>query len=254
MESSDDEEESATLSPGEAFGILGNATRVDILRTLAEAGLGETLSFTALRDRVGIRQGAQFNYHLDKLVGHYVTKTNDGYALRPAGASRSRRSTSRSRPAASTLRWPFVQASTRWVSRFGTRRSTSHLLGHHFHLVRLDGGTTVDDVNGWMNWMSPEGLVADATEPGTFLDGAQTVLTQRLLDGDATERVYVHVNLRPGGYAWVSEVPDQKEKGLLQASPWVTLPVSAVDRRRPTTVGHATEASRARPPTTTSRR
>lgn len=71
-----------TLSPEEAFGVLGNETRMDILQTLGEAE--EPLSFTDVRDRVGIRQGAQFNYHLEKLVGHFVRKTDDGYTLSPA--------------------------------------------------------------------------------------------------------------------------------------------------------------------------
>lgn len=75
--------EEGLATPGEAFGILGNETRVNILQELAAAG--EPLSFTELRNRVGIRQGAQFNYHLTKLVGHFVQKTADGYALRQAG-------------------------------------------------------------------------------------------------------------------------------------------------------------------------
>jgi hypothetical protein len=82
MSTSSDEEETAVLSPEEAFAILGNETRIEILRTLGEAD--GPVTFTELRDRVGIRQGSQFNYHLDKLVGHFVRKTDDGYALRPA--------------------------------------------------------------------------------------------------------------------------------------------------------------------------
>lgn len=56
---------------------------MEILKTLGSAG--EPLSFTELRDRVGIRQGGQFNYHLDKLTGHFLAKTDDGYSLRRAG-------------------------------------------------------------------------------------------------------------------------------------------------------------------------
>jgi DNA-binding transcriptional ArsR family regulator len=78
-----DPADSTALSPDEAFSVLGNETRVRMLQTLGEAA--GPLSFTELRDRVGIRQGAQFNYHLDKLVGHFVAKTDDGYALRQAG-------------------------------------------------------------------------------------------------------------------------------------------------------------------------
>ncbi|MFB6221974.1 MAG: hypothetical protein ABEH90_11115 [Halolamina sp.] len=79
----DDSEASRVLSPDEAFSVLGNETRVRILQTLGEADAA--LSFTELRDSVGIRQGAQFNYHLDRVLGHFVRKTDDGYALRQPG-------------------------------------------------------------------------------------------------------------------------------------------------------------------------
>ena len=69
-----------TLSPDDAFSLLGNETRIEILRALGEAD--RPLSFTELRDQVGIRQGGQFNYHLDKLVGHFVRKNEEGYSLR----------------------------------------------------------------------------------------------------------------------------------------------------------------------------
>lgn len=71
------------LPPDDAFGVLGNETRIEILQTLGEAD--EALSFTELRDRVGIRQGGQFNYHLEKVVGHFVGKTEEGYILRQPG-------------------------------------------------------------------------------------------------------------------------------------------------------------------------
>ncbi|MEF8901533.1 MAG: helix-turn-helix domain-containing protein [Halovenus sp.] len=78
-----DDEPPTTLSPDDAFAVLGNETRMDILQVLGDTE--DPLSFTEVRDRVGVRQGAQFNYHLDKLVGHFVRKTDDGYTLRQAG-------------------------------------------------------------------------------------------------------------------------------------------------------------------------
>lgn len=71
------------LSPDEAFSVLGNETRVQILQALGEAD--GTVPFTNLRERVGIRQGGNFNYHLDQLLGHFVGKTADGYVLRQPG-------------------------------------------------------------------------------------------------------------------------------------------------------------------------
>lgn len=72
-----------TLPPDEAFAVLGNETRIGILQSLGEAD--EPLSFSELRDRVGTRDSGQFNYHLDKVVGHFVRQTDEGYELRQAG-------------------------------------------------------------------------------------------------------------------------------------------------------------------------
>lgn len=72
-----------------AFSVLGDETRLAILVALWEAhepSANETgLSFTELRDRVGVRQGGRFNYHLDRLVGQFVDRTDGGYVLRPVG-------------------------------------------------------------------------------------------------------------------------------------------------------------------------
>lgn len=76
-------EDGQTLSPDTAFAVLGNETRMRILRTLGDAD--GALSFSTLRDRVGMRDSGQFNYHLDKLTGHFVQQTDGGYALRQAG-------------------------------------------------------------------------------------------------------------------------------------------------------------------------
>jgi hypothetical protein len=75
--------DSERLSPDDAFATLGNETRLGILQTLGRAG--EDLSFSVLRDRVGVEDSGQFNYHLEQLVGHFVRKTEDGYQLRRAG-------------------------------------------------------------------------------------------------------------------------------------------------------------------------
>lgn len=80
-----DRREAPGLSPEEAFKILGNETRVLILRTLWEAD-GEPVGFSALYRRTGVEDSGQFNYHLDRLVDHFVTTTSNGYELTTAGA------------------------------------------------------------------------------------------------------------------------------------------------------------------------
>jgi DNA-binding transcriptional ArsR family regulator len=72
-----------TLAPDDAFAVLGDETRLGILRALGEAA--EPLSFSTLRDRVGVADSGQFNYHLEKVVGHFVEKDDDGYVLGRAG-------------------------------------------------------------------------------------------------------------------------------------------------------------------------
>jgi hypothetical protein len=87
----------------EAFELVGNATRADILRVLSEArngGLPPALSFSTLRDRIATDpRSSQFNYHLSELLGTFVERRedgsaqladefvtdDDGYALRPSG-------------------------------------------------------------------------------------------------------------------------------------------------------------------------
>lgn len=71
------------LSPDNAFSVLGNETRMEILQALGEAD--KPVSFSELRDRVGMRDSGNFNYHLDKLTGHFLGRTEVGYTLRQAG-------------------------------------------------------------------------------------------------------------------------------------------------------------------------
>ncbi|MEF8859437.1 MAG: helix-turn-helix domain-containing protein, partial [Halolamina sp.] len=72
------------LAPDDAFAVLGNETRMEILQTLGEAD--EPLPFSELRGRVGMRDSGQFNYHLGKLDGHFIKDTDGGYALGQKGS------------------------------------------------------------------------------------------------------------------------------------------------------------------------
>lgn len=71
------------LSPDEAFAALADERRIDILRTLG--GAADPLRFTELRDRVGFAPGENFSYHLEQLVGHFIRKTENRYALTRPG-------------------------------------------------------------------------------------------------------------------------------------------------------------------------
>ncbi|MFB6206757.1 MAG: ArsR/SmtB family transcription factor [Haloglomus sp.] len=82
----------AEVRHADVFGVLANETRMAIVRALARGhggedstGFGVTLSFSELRDAVGLRDSGQFNYHLDKLTGRFVIKTDEGYRLTYTG-------------------------------------------------------------------------------------------------------------------------------------------------------------------------
>ena len=61
------------LDPADAFALIGNETRLAILEALWAAD-ERPVSFSELRRAVGMRDSAQFNYHLQKLTGHFVTR------------------------------------------------------------------------------------------------------------------------------------------------------------------------------------
>jgi hypothetical protein len=71
------------VSPHEAFAILADANRFDVVRVLVEASR-QTLPFSELYRRSNFDDSGQFNYHLDKLVGPFLRRTEDGYGLRHA--------------------------------------------------------------------------------------------------------------------------------------------------------------------------
>lgn len=75
------------LSPEDAFSLLGNETRIGIIRALWELSEDsrEKPSFSELRECADVTDSGQFNYHLGKLVGTFVRRDGDGYELTYAG-------------------------------------------------------------------------------------------------------------------------------------------------------------------------
>jgi hypothetical protein len=78
----------------EAFGTLGDPTRIEILRTFAETlddvepsrewGL-PTLSFSEVYERAEVDSTSRLSYHLDELDGKYLRATDDGWRFTFAG-------------------------------------------------------------------------------------------------------------------------------------------------------------------------
>lgn len=77
-----------------AFSILGNETRLAILYELWESQgrydsgsyASSRVTFSELRERVGMRDSGQFSYHLEQLVGEFVGKGDAGYTITGAGS------------------------------------------------------------------------------------------------------------------------------------------------------------------------
>jgi DNA-directed RNA polymerase subunit RPC12/RpoP len=71
-------------SPTAVFSLLGDETRVGILEALGETP-NDAVPFAVLRERVGVPDSGQFNYHLGRLRGPFVRRTDEGYRLTYAG-------------------------------------------------------------------------------------------------------------------------------------------------------------------------
>lgn len=99
-----------SLTPEEAFALVGNEVRAEILWELSNTRAGEgdipALSFSELRSRIDTDiDSSQFNYHLQQLIGRFVERSDEGaaqlvdrivdrmdegYVLRPEGTRLTR--------------------------------------------------------------------------------------------------------------------------------------------------------------------
>lgn len=89
---------------------------------------------------------------------------------------------------------------------FKDQKAHENFQGHDVHLARLDGDTDLARLEAWMDWSRPDGFQTPA--PVMFLGGINEM--------PAGQTGYLHVDLEPGRYAWVAEVPGALAKGMLQ--------------------------------------
>ncbi|QZP36466.1 DUF7347 domain-containing protein [Halobaculum magnesiiphilum] len=79
----DPQGDDAARDAADALSALASEHRIAILRELAAAD--GPLSFSTLRERVGMRDTGRFNYHLGELRGRFVRERDGGYVLGHAG-------------------------------------------------------------------------------------------------------------------------------------------------------------------------
>ncbi len=83
-----------------------------------------------------------------------------------------------------------------------------NFVGHDVNLAKLDDNANLDDLNNWMDWSNPKGLIEPAPAGVIFLGGINNML--------AGDTGYFTVNLEPGRYALISEVPNPSSKNMLK--------------------------------------
>jgi hypothetical protein len=83
-----------------------------------------------------------------------------------------------------------------------------HFLGHDVNLVKLSTDADLDKLEAWMNWSTPFGLKTPVPNDVTFLGGVN--------DSPAGNIGYFKATITSGKYAFISEVPNSKEKGMFK--------------------------------------
>jgi len=83
-----------------------------------------------------------------------------------------------------------------------------NFLGHDINIVKLEDEADLKDLEAWMDWRDPRGLIEPAPKGFSFLGGVNDMPEEGI--------GYFTVNLEPGKYALISEVPNASEKNLLK--------------------------------------
>lgn len=83
-----------------------------------------------------------------------------------------------------------------------------NFIWHDLNLVKLNTNASEEALEAWMDWSDPKGLITPVPNGITFLGGVN--------DMPAGRTGYFYVDLKPGKYAFISEVPNTKAKGLFK--------------------------------------
>ncbi len=88
------------------------------------------------------------------------------------------------------------------------QKAHENFIWHDLNLVKLEDYASEDDLEAWMDWSDPKGLITPVPNGITFLGGVN--------DMPAGNTGYFYADLKPGKYAFISEVPNTKSKGLFK--------------------------------------
>ena len=82
-----------------------------------------------------------------------------------------------------------------------------NFVGHDVNLAKIEPYADLDELEAWMDWSVKDGLQTPAPNGVTFLGGVNDMPEGRT--------GYFTVDLEPGNYVFISEVPNTKSKNLL---------------------------------------
>ncbi len=83
-----------------------------------------------------------------------------------------------------------------------------NFIGHDINLAKLEENANLDELNDWMDWSNPKGLMEPAPKGVTFLGGVNNM--------SEGQKGYFTVNLEPGRYVLISEVPNPASKNMMK--------------------------------------
>ena len=84
-----------------------------------------------------------------------------------------------------------------------------NFIWHDINLVKLEDFASEDALEAWMDWSDPKGLITPVPNGVTFLGGVN--------DMPAKSTGYFYTDLKPGKYAFISEIPNSKQKGMFKS-------------------------------------
>lgn len=103
---------------------------------------------------------------------------------------------------------PIIKGKTTFAVNFKDQSPHENFVGHDVNLVKLNENHDIGELAKWMNWTDPKGLITPSPQGISFLGGVNEM--------PAGSTGYFTADLEPGQYAFISEVPNPMEKGMLK--------------------------------------